>query len=120
MVHSVEAETPSFPELLRFKRVQAGLTQRTLADMSTISPRTIRALESGRVNARMQTVRLLADALGLDGLARELFVTAGLGGGGRLVGAGPARRCPGPSTPSSDGTSRSGRWWAPWNRTTAG
>ncbi|WP_405486860.1 helix-turn-helix domain-containing protein [Streptomyces sp. NBC_00096] len=79
MVHTAEAEAPSFPELLRFKRVQAGLTQRTLADLSTISPRTIRALESGRVNARMQTVRLLADALGLDGLTRELFVNAGLG-----------------------------------------
>lgn len=79
MVHRAEAEAPSFPELLRFKRIQAGLTQRTLADLSTISPRTIRALESGRVNARMQTVRLLADALRLGGLPRELFVTAALG-----------------------------------------
>ncbi|MFJ7269904.1 helix-turn-helix domain-containing protein [Streptomyces sp. NPDC099050] len=95
MVHSAEAEAPSFPELLRFKRVQAGLTQRTLADLSTISPRTIRALESGRVNARMQTVRLLADALGLEGLARELFVTAGLGGGGPApVGAEPCPAVP--------------------------
>lgn len=95
MVHSSEAETPSFPELLRFKRVQAGLTQRTLADLSTISPRTIRALESGRVNARMQTVRLLADALGLEGLARELFVTAGLGGGGPApFGADPCPTVP--------------------------
>ncbi|MCX4782620.1 helix-turn-helix domain-containing protein [Streptomyces sp. NBC_01264] len=95
MVHSAEAEAPSFPELLRFKRVQAGLTQRTLADLSTISPRTIRALESGRVNARMQTVRLLADALGLDGLARELFVTAGLRGGGPApVGAEPCPAVP--------------------------
>ncbi|MFZ3474033.1 helix-turn-helix domain-containing protein [Streptomyces sp. 4.24] len=81
MVHTAEAEVSSFPELLRFKRVQAGLTQRTLADLSTISPRTIRALESGRVNARMQTVRLLADALRLEGPVRELFVNAGLGSG---------------------------------------
>ncbi|MFJ6792991.1 helix-turn-helix domain-containing protein [Streptomyces sp. NPDC091268] len=79
MVPSAEAEAPSFPELLRFKRVQAGLTQRTLADLSTISPRTIRALESGRVHGRMQTLRLLADALRLEGLARELFINAGLG-----------------------------------------
>lgn len=79
MVHRADTEAPSFPELLRFKRVQAGLTQRTLADLSTISPRTIRALESGRVNARMQTVRLLADALRLEGLTRELFVGAALG-----------------------------------------
>lgn len=95
MVHSAEAKAPSFPELLRFKRVQAGLTQRTLADLSTISPRTIRALESGRVNARMQTVRLLADALELDGLARELFVSAGLGSGGPApVGAAPCPAVP--------------------------
>ncbi|WP_329376896.1 helix-turn-helix domain-containing protein [Streptomyces sp. NBC_01351] len=79
MVNRAEVEAPSFPELLRHKRVQAGLTQRTLADLSTISPRTIRALESGRVNARMQTVRLLADALRLEGMPRELFVSAGLG-----------------------------------------
>lgn len=96
MVHRAEAQAPSFPELLRFKRVQAGLTQRTLADLSTISPRTIRALESGRVNARMQTVRLLAEALGLEGLARELFVTAGLGSGGPPpVGADPCPAVPG-------------------------
>ncbi|MFD7256062.1 helix-turn-helix domain-containing protein [Streptomyces sp. NPDC059874] len=80
MVNTAEVEAPSFPELLRHKRVQAGLTQRTLADLSTISPRTIRALESGRVNARTQTVRLLADALRLEGVTRELFVSAGLGG----------------------------------------
>ncbi|MFD9302751.1 helix-turn-helix domain-containing protein [Streptomyces sp. NPDC060048] len=79
MVHSAEAEASPFPELLRFKRVQAGLTQRTLADLSTISPRTIRALESGRANARIQTVRLLADALRLEGLPRELFIKAGAG-----------------------------------------
>ncbi|WP_330294653.1 helix-turn-helix domain-containing protein [Streptomyces sp. NBC_00503] len=97
MVHRAEAEAPSFPELLRFKRVQAGLTQRTLADLSTISPRTIRALESGRVNARMQTVRLLADALRLGGLPRELFVTAALGSQQR----GPAGGDPALAVPRS-------------------
>ncbi|MFE2309630.1 helix-turn-helix domain-containing protein [Streptomyces sp. NPDC059411] len=79
----------------RFTRVQAGLTQRTLADLSTISPRTIRALESGRVNARMQTVRLLADALRLGGLPRELFITAALGTQQR----GPAGGDPGLTVP---------------------
>ncbi|MFE2164475.1 helix-turn-helix domain-containing protein [Streptomyces sp. NPDC059447] len=97
MVPTAEVEAPSFPELLRHKRVQAGLTQRTLADLSTISPRTIRALESGRVNARMQTVRLLADALRLEGLSRELFVNAGLGSGR----PGPAGTDPWPSAPRS-------------------
>lgn len=79
MARSPETEAPSFPELLRFKRVQAGLTQRMLADLSTVSPRAIRDLESGRANARTQTVRLLADALRVQGLARELFIHAGLG-----------------------------------------
>lgn len=97
MVHRAGAEAPSFPELLRYKRVQAGLTQRTLADLSTISPRTIRALESGRVNARMQTVRLLADALRLGGLPRELFITAALGSQQR----GPAGGDPGLAVPRS-------------------
>lgn len=83
MAHSSEAEpeAASFPALLRYERVQAGLTQRRLADLSTISPRTIRDLESGRARARTQTVRLLADALRLQGLPRELFVRAGIGTG---------------------------------------
>ncbi|MGW3044783.1 helix-turn-helix domain-containing protein [Kitasatospora sp. NPDC001159] len=93
MVHSTETEAP-FPELLRHKRVQAGLTQRTLADLSTISPRTIRDLESGRAHARMQTVRLLADALRLHGLARELFISAGAGRRGRPEGTDPGLAAP--------------------------
>ena len=70
----------SFPELLRSHRVRAGLTQRALADLSTISPRAIRDLEAGRANARTQTIYLLADGLQLKGLTREVFVHAGLNG----------------------------------------
>ncbi|MGY1497418.1 helix-turn-helix domain-containing protein [Streptomyces sp. QTS52] len=73
-----------FPDLLRFHRLRAGLTQRALAGLSTISPRTIRDLEAGRANARTQTVRLLADALRLQGLPHDLFIDAGVGG--RLAG----------------------------------
>ena len=69
-----------FPQLLRSRRVLAGLTQQALADLSTISPRTIRDLEAGRANARAQTLQLLADALQLTGLVREIFVQAGRGG----------------------------------------
>ena len=69
-----------FAELLRLYRERAGLTQRSLADLSTISPRTIRELEAGRANARTRTIDLLADALRLQGLMRELFIRAGLGG----------------------------------------
>lgn len=75
-----EAADRSFPGLLRSHRIRAGLTQRALADLSTISPRAIRDLEAGRANARAQTIHLLADGLRLKGLMRELFVHAGLGG----------------------------------------
>jgi transcriptional regulator with XRE-family HTH domain len=67
-----------FPGLLRSHRERAGLTQRALADLSTISTRAIRDLEAGRANARTQTIRLLADGLRLSGLARELFIHSGL------------------------------------------
>jgi transcriptional regulator with XRE-family HTH domain len=70
----------AFPELLRAHRARAGLTQRALADLSTISPRAIRDLEAGRANARTQTIHLLADGLRLQGLMRELFLRAGLSG----------------------------------------
>jgi transcriptional regulator with XRE-family HTH domain len=74
----VGAGDPSFPELLRFHRLRAGLTQRALADLSTVSPRAIRDLESGRANARTQTIHLLADGLRLQGPLRDLFVRASL------------------------------------------
>ena len=73
-------EESGFAELLRSIRVRSGLTQKALADLSTISPRTIRDLESGRAHARVQTVQLLADGLRLQGLIRELFIHAGLRG----------------------------------------
>lgn len=73
-----EAEDESFPELLRSLRERSGLTQRALADLSTISPRAIRDLESGRANARTRTIQLLADGLRLHGLMRELFIRAGI------------------------------------------
>jgi DNA-binding XRE family transcriptional regulator len=72
------APAQPFPELLRHHRVRAGLTQRALADLSTVSPRAIRDLESGRANARTQTIHLLADGLRLQGAVREYFVRASL------------------------------------------
>lgn len=73
------ADDPPFHEILRSHRVLAGLTQQALADLSKISPRAIRDLEAGRANARNQTIHLLADGLGLNGVVRETFVHAGLG-----------------------------------------
>ncbi|MGX6602234.1 AAA family ATPase [Micromonosporaceae bacterium Da 78-11] len=72
------ADLAAFPELLRRHRIRAGLTQRALADLSTVSPRTIRDLEAGRANARTQTIHLLADGLRLQGPTRTLFVDASL------------------------------------------
>jgi transcriptional regulator with XRE-family HTH domain len=50
------------------------MTQQQLADLSTISTRAIRDLERGRAQApRNDTVRLLADALRIEGRARATF-----------------------------------------------
>jgi predicted ATPase/DNA-binding XRE family transcriptional regulator len=70
----------SFPEFLRTKRCLAGLTQQALADLSSVSTRTIRDLEAGRAKARIQTVHLLADALRLAGPDRDGFVRAAVRG----------------------------------------
>lgn len=79
-----------FGRLLRAHRLGALLTQEQLGERSGISPRTIRELERGRVRQpRGDSVRLLADALGLAGAAREEFRTAARGGGaGQPVAAG--------------------------------
>ncbi|MEU5863695.1 helix-turn-helix transcriptional regulator [Nonomuraea sp. NPDC047529] len=67
----------SLRSLLRKLRIRAGLTQQQLADLSTLSVRAIRDLESGRVHRpRLETVRLLADGLALEGGTRSLFIAA--------------------------------------------
>jgi transcriptional regulator with XRE-family HTH domain len=67
MANPVLADDPAtqFGPLLRRHRGAAGLTQRVLADMSTVSVRTIRDLEQGKVRPRPDTVRLLTGALRL-------------------------------------------------------
>lgn len=65
-----------FGTLLRAHRRRIRLTQQALAQLSTVSSRTIRDIETGRVSARPRTVELLADGLGLTGLAREAFIQA--------------------------------------------
>ena len=69
-----------FGGLLRQLRDDAGLTQDGLAEAARVSQRAISDLERG-VNrtARIDTARLLAGALGLDGRARDLFVAAARG-----------------------------------------
>ncbi|GAA4445072.1 hypothetical protein GCM10023148_51990 [Actinokineospora soli] len=66
----IEATETEFGRLLRRHRERVGLTQRELADLSTISVRAIRDLEQGRARKpRPDTVRLIADGLRLGGQA---------------------------------------------------
>jgi DNA-binding XRE family transcriptional regulator len=77
-----EQPVPDFAGLLRQLRGQARLTQQELAEAAGLSPRAVSDLERGiHRTARKDTGLLLADALGLAGPARELFVAAARGRG---------------------------------------
>ena len=69
------AEPPvTFAGLLRKLRIGAHLTQEELAEAARLSPRAVSDLERGiAATPRRETVRLLADALGLLGPARAEF-----------------------------------------------
>jgi tetratricopeptide (TPR) repeat protein/transcriptional regulator with XRE-family HTH domain len=69
------AEPPvTFAALLRKLRDQARMTQEELAEAAQLSPRSISDLERGiAATPRKDTIRLLADALGLAGPARAEF-----------------------------------------------
>ena len=75
------AEPPvTFAALLRDLRSGARLTQEELAEAAALSPRSVSDLERGIATApRRETVRLLADALGLTGPARAEFEAAARG-----------------------------------------
>jgi predicted ATPase/DNA-binding XRE family transcriptional regulator len=67
----------TFGALLRRFRLAAGLTQETLAEQAGLSSRGVQDLERGvRLMPRAETVRLLADALGLDAAARASLIAA--------------------------------------------
>jgi tetratricopeptide (TPR) repeat protein/transcriptional regulator with XRE-family HTH domain len=69
------AEPPAtFAALLRKLRTEARLTQEELAEAAGLSPRSISDLERGiATTPRRDTLRLIADALGLIGPARAEF-----------------------------------------------
>ena len=70
----------SFAGLLRRLRAEARLTQEELAEAAGLSPRSISDLERGvNLTARKDTALLLADALGMTGQVRVLFVAAARG-----------------------------------------
>jgi transcriptional regulator with XRE-family HTH domain/tetratricopeptide (TPR) repeat protein len=75
------AESPAgFAGLLRGLRREAGLTQEGLAGAAGLSVRAISYLERGAVGSpQRDTVRLLADALGLVGPVRAGFEAAARG-----------------------------------------
>jgi transcriptional regulator with XRE-family HTH domain len=75
------AEPPAgFASLLRRLRREARLTQEELAEAAGVSVRAVSYLERGVVTSpQRETVRLLADALGLIGPARAGFEAAARG-----------------------------------------
>jgi tetratricopeptide (TPR) repeat protein/transcriptional regulator with XRE-family HTH domain len=76
----VEEPGLSFAGLLRQLRGEARLTQEELAEAASLSPRSVSDLERGiSRTAHKETARLLADALGLAGPVRALFVAAARG-----------------------------------------
>lgn len=80
-----------FGELVRTTRVRRGITQRQLADLSTLSVRAIRDIELGKAtNPRRDSVRLIADGLGLTGRSRADFEAAA-GHDVAIGGLSPAR-----------------------------
>jgi tetratricopeptide (TPR) repeat protein/transcriptional regulator with XRE-family HTH domain len=90
---------PGLASLLRQLRTEAGLTQEELAGMAGLGTRTVSDMERGLTStARKDSVRLLADALGLTGAARENFEAVARGreppGAPAGTGAGATRTLP--------------------------
>jgi predicted ATPase/transcriptional regulator with XRE-family HTH domain len=84
-------------------RVQAGLSQEELAEAAGLSVRTIRELEAGRVaRPRKDSVRLLADGLGLSDADTQLFLAA--------AGRPPTRTAPRPTVSVADPAPTGLRW----------
>jgi tetratricopeptide (TPR) repeat protein/transcriptional regulator with XRE-family HTH domain len=73
---AVAAGPGGFGALLRACRERALLSQERLADLSRVSTRAIGDLERTGRRPRGESVRLLADALGLTGREREQFEAA--------------------------------------------
>jgi predicted ATPase/transcriptional regulator with XRE-family HTH domain len=71
------SETPDFADLLRQRRIAAGLTQQELAERAGLSARGIGDLERGaRTRPHPDTVRRLAAALDVRGAERAAFTAA--------------------------------------------
>ena len=66
----------TFGALLRRHRLAAGLTQEALAERAGVSARGLQLLERGGAVPRAETLRLLADALGLTDAALDDLLAA--------------------------------------------
>jgi transposase len=92
----------SFGALLRACRHRANMSQEQLAARAELSERTVRDLEAGRVRSpRIDTVRLLADALQLTGPQRTSWFEAARGVNRQR--AEPTVAGPGGAGPAADG-----------------
>ena len=75
MATEQDAVLASFGDLLRHHRLAAGLTQEELADRAGLSKRGISDLERGaRTRPQRETVKLLAEGLGLAGSTLAAFI----------------------------------------------
>jgi transcriptional regulator with XRE-family HTH domain/tetratricopeptide (TPR) repeat protein len=84
-----EQSGSSFAVLLRQERTGARMTQHDLAEAAGLSERAVSDLERGLVRKpHKETVRLLADALGLEGAGRDAFEAAARGHGPAAAGTG--------------------------------
>src|SRR5215204_7827190 len=96
-----DAPAASFAALLRRHRVATGLSQEALAERAGLSVRAISDLERGAHRApRLETVRMLADALALSNSDRTALLAAArpaLFGDDAGDGVSPGRRLPPPA-----------------------
>src|SRR4051812_20517894 len=78
--HDASPSPVAFGELIRRFRLAVGLTQEELAERSGISARSVSDFERGLTQRpQRETVRLLADALGLAEGDRPIFEAAARG-----------------------------------------
>ena len=96
------APAASFAALLRQHRVATGLSQEALAERAGLSARAISDLERGARRAPYrETVRLLADALGLVSADRVALETAVDRGRGPLAGVATSPDAVAPTLPAA-------------------
>lgn len=55
----------AFGERVRRLRIEKGLSQYQLADISNLDRSTIKRVESGTINTTLETAKVIAEALGM-------------------------------------------------------